>query len=281
MGGNLVHRLTDQGWTIRVWNRSPERTWEFSNRGLAVEPTLSGLVANSDVILSSLANDYAVREVYLGEKGILANPKPGLIVLEMSTISPALSAELHAKAESLGIRMLDIPIAGSTPAVKTGSVTLLAGGSRELFESCVPIYESIAKQWFLIGPAGSGAGMKLVVNLLLGVGMEAIAESVSLGVSLGLNPETLLTVLSKTAVIGPAFVGKFDKIQRNDYSPQFPLRLMNKDLGLVLKAAEDNDLSLPAAEAAYQITSEATKQMGDMDLSAITPFLVESRRPKS
>jgi 3-hydroxyisobutyrate dehydrogenase-like beta-hydroxyacid dehydrogenase len=281
MGSHLVHRLADQGWLVRVWNRSPERTREFSNRGLAVEPTLSGLVTNSDVILSSLANDYAVQEVYLGEKGIFAKPKPGLIVLEMSTVTPSVSEELHAKAESLGMRLLDIPISGSTPAVKAGTITLLAGGSREVFENCVPLYESLAKQWFLMGPAGSGARMKLVANLLLGVGMEAIAESISLGESMGLKAETLLTAISKLAVIGPAFVGKFERIQRNDYSPQFPLRLMNKDLGLVLKEAGDKNLSLPATEAAYQVTQDVVKEKGDLDLSAITPFVVESRRPKN
>jgi 3-hydroxyisobutyrate dehydrogenase-like beta-hydroxyacid dehydrogenase len=281
MGSHLVHRLSDQGWNVRVWNRSPERAREFSDRHLTVEKTLSDLVGYSDVIMSSLANDQAVREVYLGEKGIFAHPKPGLIILEMSTVTPSVSEELHIKAQTLGIGFLDIPISGSTPAVKTGSITLLGGGSPEVFEDCVPLYESLAKQWFLMGPAGSGARMKLVANLLLGVGMEAIAESISLGESMGLRPETLLTVLSKLAVIGPAFVGKFERIQRNDYSPQFPLRLMDKDLGLVLKEAGDKNLFLPATEAAYQVTREVVKEKGDLDLSAVTPFVVETRRAQS
>jgi 3-hydroxyisobutyrate dehydrogenase-like beta-hydroxyacid dehydrogenase len=281
MGNALVRRLMEQGWFLRVWNRDPEKSQEFSRLNLEVDKTPADLAGHSDLVMSSLANDQAVRDVYLGENGIFTKPNPGLIVLEMSTISPSVSEELHARAKTLGIHLLDIPIAGSTPAVKTGTVTLLAGGSQEVFDHCVPLFESIAKQWFLMGPAGSGARMKLVANLLLGVGMEAIAESISLGESMGLQPETLLTAISKLAVIGPAFVGKFDKIQRNDYSPQFPLRLMNKDLGLVLKAAQENELSLPATEAAYQITSEAAKEMGDMDLSAITPFVVEARRPKA
>jgi len=273
MGSAFVQRLAEQGWSVRVWNRTLEKTQHFAGKGIPVEKTPADLAANSDVVLSSLMNDEAAKAVYLGPNGIFSKPKSGLIVLEMSTLTPSVSEELHAKAKSLGIQMLDIPISGSTPAVKTGAVTLLAGGSKELFDACVPIYESIAKQWFLMGPAGSGVRMKLVVNLLLGVGMEAIAESISLGKSLGIDFETLLSVLSKTAVIGPAFVGKFEKIRTEDYSPQFPLRLMNKDLGLVLKAAEGQNLSLPAAEAAYQITSQVTKGKGDLDLSVITTFL--------
>ncbi len=273
MGSAFVQRLAEQGWSVRIWNRSLEKTQHFAGKGIPVEKTPTDLAANSDVVLSSLMNDEAAKAVYLGPNGIFSKSKPGLIVLEMSTLTPSVSEELHAKAKSLGIQMLDIPVAGSTPAVKAGAVTLLAGGSKELFDACVPIYESIAKQWFLMGPAGSGVRMKLVVNLLLGVGMEAIAESISLGKSLGIDFETLLSVLSKTAVIGPAFVGKFEKIRTEDYSPQFPLRLMNKDLGLVLKAAEGQNLSLPAAEAAYQITSQVTKEKGDLDLSVITTFL--------
>jgi len=281
MGGALVRRLAAEGWNLRVWNRSRERTLEFAAQGLVVEKTPADLAARSDLVLSSLENDQAVRDVYLGAQGIFAGAKPGLTVLEMSTVSPSVSGELHARAETLGIRFLDIPISGSTPAVKTGTITLLAGGARETFEACVPLYESIAKQWFLMGPAGSGVRMKLVVNLLLGVGMQSIAESIALGESLGLDRETLLGVLSKTAVIGPAFTGKFDKILRHDYSPQFPLRLMNKDLGLALKEAGEKNLSLPAAEAAYGVTREAVKQSGDLDLSAITPLIIEQKLPKA
>ncbi len=278
MGNALVHRLVSGGWNLRVWNRSPQRAQEFQKLGIKVDQTPSELAANVNLVISSLANDEAAREVYLGKNGILEKPKPGLIVLEMSTLSPSASGELHARAKELGVHLMDIPISGSTPAVKAGTITLLAGGSREIFESCVPLYETIAKQWYLMGPAGSGVQMKLVVNLLLGLGMQAIAESVSLGEGLGLERDILLSVLSKTAVIGPAFVGKFDKIQRSDYSPQFPLRLMNKDLGLVLTEAHEKKLFLPAAEAAYQVTSEVAKEKGDLDLSVIIPFVTEKRR---
>jgi 3-hydroxyisobutyrate dehydrogenase-like beta-hydroxyacid dehydrogenase len=278
LGGAIAHRLNEQGWQVTAWNRTPEKAMALGLR-LATSPV--ELVAQSDVVLSCLANDEAAKAVYLGPQGICSKPKPGLVVLEMSTLSPETSLELHAKAQSLNIQMLDLPVLGSTPAVKAGAITLVAGGDKTLFDSCVPIYESLAKQWFLMGPAGSGARMKLVVNLMLGVGMEALAEALALGKGLGLDFETLLSVLSKTAVIAPAFLGKFEKIQKGDYSPQFPLRLMDKDLGLVLKAAQAKNLSLPAAQAARQMTAEVAKEKGDLDLSVITPFVIENRKEQT
>jgi 3-hydroxyisobutyrate dehydrogenase-like beta-hydroxyacid dehydrogenase len=168
-----------------------------------------------------------------------------------------------------------VAISGSTPAVDAGTLTLLAGGDRTTFERCIPLYESLAKQWFLIGPGASGIQMKLVVNLLLGVNMQAIAEGVSLGEHLGIDRNVLLDVLSKTAVIAPALVGKFQKIKDNDYAPQFPLRLMSKDMDLVAEAASIAGAELPVTNVAHSLLAAAVAYSGELDLSAITPFVAD------
>jgi 3-hydroxyisobutyrate dehydrogenase-like beta-hydroxyacid dehydrogenase len=199
--------------------------------------------------------------------------KTGKIVLEMSTISPELSRQLHQEAAKRGVRFLDLAISGSTPAVEAGTITLLAGGDQNTFDKCIPLYESIARQWFLIGPGSSGILMKLVVNLLLGVDMQAIAEAISLGEHLQIDRNVLLDVLSKTTVIPPAFVGKFKKIKKGDYSPEFPLRLMSKDMNLVLEAAKATGAELPAAKVAQEVFASIVATHGDKDLSAITPFV--------
>jgi 3-hydroxyisobutyrate dehydrogenase-like beta-hydroxyacid dehydrogenase len=226
------------------------------------------------VIISSLANDAAVRSVYLVEGGVFCSVKPGIIILEMSTISPELSRDLHREAHTRGVRFLDVAISGSTPAVDAGTITLLAGGDKDTFEQCAPIYESIARQWFFIGPASSGVRMKLVVNLLLGLDMQAIAEAVSLGEHLEIDRNVLLEVLSKTAVVAPAMAGKFRKIKDNDYSPEFPLRLMSKDMDLVMDAAKTSGANLPAASVAQSVLASNAPASGDLDLSAITPFVI-------
>jgi 3-hydroxyisobutyrate dehydrogenase-like beta-hydroxyacid dehydrogenase len=274
MGSRLVRRLDSFGWHIRAWNRSPQPAEAINKWGIPTASSVVDLVADSDVIISSLANDAAVRSVYLDEGGVFCSVKPGIIILEMSTISPELSRDLHREAHTRGVRFLDVAISGSTPAVDAGTITLLAGGDKDTFEQCAPIYESIAKQWFLIGPASSGVRMKLVVNLLLGLDMQAIAEAVSLGEHLEIDRNVLLEVLSKTAVVAPAMAGKFLKIKDNDYSPEFPLRLMSKDMDLVLDAARTSGADLPAASVAQSVLAANVSASGDLDLSAITQFVI-------
>jgi 3-hydroxyisobutyrate dehydrogenase-like beta-hydroxyacid dehydrogenase len=274
MGSRLTRRLHAEGWPVQAWNRSPEPAEKVSKWGMRIAPSIADLVAGSDVILSSLTNDDAVRSVYLNPGGVFSTAKPGTIILEMSTISPELSRQLHQEATGRGINFLDVAISGSTPAVDAGTITLLAGGDNDTFEQCVPIYESIARQWFLIGPGSSGVQMKLVINLLLGLDMQAIAEAVSLGEHLHIDRVTLLDVLSKTAVIAPAMTGKFKKIKDGDYSPEFPLRLMSKDMDLVMKAARTSGADLPAASVADAVLAANLSASGDLDLSAITPSVV-------
>lgn len=275
MGSRFFRRLHSEGWKIRGWNRSQNPTVPLTRDGLVIEEKLAELVRGSEVLLSCLANDDAVRTVYLGKNGIFANVQPETIILEMSTISPDLSAVLHNEASNRGAHLIDLPVSGSTPAVQAGMVTLFGGGEQETFHRCIPIFESIAKQWYLMGPATAGIRMKLVVNLLLGVNMEAIAEAVSLGEHLNLDRDTLLDVLPKTAVIAPAFLGKFSKIKSGDYSPQFPLYLMSKDMNLVDNAANRSCIELPLARATKQTFEGALPENGELDLAAISPYVLK------
>jgi 3-hydroxyisobutyrate dehydrogenase-like beta-hydroxyacid dehydrogenase len=274
MGSRLTRRLHSEGWNVHAWNRSPGPADVLRRDGIEIAASLAELVIHSDVVLSSLANDEAVYSVYFSPDGVFSAAKRGTIILEMSTISPELSRLLHQQASTHGITFLDVAVSGSTPAVEAGTITLLAGGDQRAFEQCVPIYESIAKQWFLIGPGSSGVLMKLVVNLLLGLDMQAIAEAVSLGEHLKIDRNVLLDVLSRTAVIPPAFVGKFQKIKNGDYSPEFPLRLMSKDMDLAMNAARSSGAVLPAAAAAQSVLTSNLAANGDLDLAAITPFVI-------
>jgi 3-hydroxyisobutyrate dehydrogenase-like beta-hydroxyacid dehydrogenase len=277
MGSRLTQRLHSAGWNVHAWNRSRGPEDVLRREGVVIAASVAELVAGSDVVLSSLANDEAVHSVYFAKGGVFSAAKRGTIILEMSTISPELSRLLHRQACTLGISFLDVAISGSTPAVEAGTITLLAGGDQKTFERCAPIYESIAKQWFLMGPGSSGVQMKLVVNLLLALDMQAIAEAVSLGEHLKIDRDVMLDVLSRTAVIPPAFVGKFKKIKSGDYSPEFPLRLMSKDMDLAMNAARSSGAVLPAATAAQSVLASNISANGDLDLAAITPFVIGQR----
>ena len=269
MGSRIAQRLLDHGYPLVAYDMNIAKAEAVvAKRGFAAKNILE-LTRTVDVILSCLTNDEAVQSVYAGPEGVFAQARPGTIVLEMSTISPESSRELHRLGAKSGIEVLDVAISGSTPAAEQGILTLLAGGNKELFHAAEPIFQAIAKQYFLLGGPGSGTAMKLVVNTLLGVGMQAIAEAVVLGEKAGLDRETLLGVLSKTAVVAPAHVGKLARVAINDYSPQFPLSLMNKDFGLILRAAAKTDVSMPVTEAAFRVNSEELAAGGDEDFSAV------------
>jgi 3-hydroxyisobutyrate dehydrogenase-like beta-hydroxyacid dehydrogenase len=275
MGSRIAQRLLDHGYQLALYDRDVTRAAALGSSGGVVAKNVLELASNADVILSCLTNDAAVLSVYTGSEGVFAGARRGTAVLEMSTISPETSRELHVVGARHGIDVLDVAISGSTPAAAQGILTLLAGGNRELFRSAEPIFQIIAKQYFLLGDSGSGTAMKLVVNTLLGVGMQAIAEAVVLGEKAGLDRKRLLEVLSKTAVIAPAHMGKLARVAVNDYSPQFPLRLMNKDFELILKAAAKEHVSMPATEAAFFVNSEELAGNDDKDFSAVLQRMEE------
>ena len=269
MGSRIAQRLLDHGYQLCVYDRDLTKVEAIAQRGAVVAENILQLARTVDVVLSCLTNDDAVRSVYSEPAGVLAGARSKTVVLEMSTISPESSRELHRLGARGGIEVLDVAISGSTPAAEQGILTLLVGGNEEVFRAAKPIFQAIAKQYFLLGGSGSGTAMKLVVNTLLGVGMQAIAEAVVLGEKAGIDRERLLTVLSKTAVIAPAHVGKLAKAAINDYAQQFPLRLMNKDFQLILEAAAQENVAMPATEAAFYVNSEELARNAEEDFSAV------------
>jgi 3-hydroxyisobutyrate dehydrogenase len=269
MGSRIAGRLLDRGYQVYVYDRDITKVKGIARKGPVVAKNILQLAGTVDVLLSCLTNDEAVRSVYTGPEGVFAGARSGIVVLEMSTISPESSRELQRHGAGVGVEVLDVAISGSTPAAEQGTLTLLIGGNRELFRAAEPIFQAVARQYFLLGGPGSGTAMKLVVNSLLGIGMQAIAEAVVLGEKIGLDRERLLEVLSKTAVIAPAHLGKLARVAIHDYSPQFPLRLMNKDFQLILEAAAEVHIPMPATEAAFRVNSEELSHHDEDDFSAI------------
>ena len=276
MGRRIVKRLLDHGYKVSVYDLDRIKSQGLAAQGAVVANNIVELARGSDVVLSCLTNDEAVRSVYTGPSGVFAVTQCGTAVLEMSTISPETSREVNSVAAAGGIKMLDVAISGSTPAAEEGTLTLLAGGDQELFLAAEPLFQAVAKQYFLLGGSGAGTAMKLVVNTLLGVGMQAIAEAVVLGEKSGLDRKRLLEVLSHTALIAPAHLGKLAKIAIHDYTPQFPLRLMNKDFRLILKAAAHEHISMPVTEAAFRINSDELAHTNEEDFSAVLRRMEES-----
>jgi 3-hydroxyisobutyrate dehydrogenase-like beta-hydroxyacid dehydrogenase len=269
MGRPIARRLLEAGFKLTAYDRDHNKAGELLQYGGAVAQSLSDLASTCNVLLSCLPSDQAVLDIYKGPDGVFAHARPGSVVIDMSTVSPETSQELSRLGLARGVEVLDVTMSGSTPIAESGLLTLFGGGNKERFDSAESIFRVIAKKYFYLGQSGSGATMKLVVNTLLGIGMQAIAEAVALGEKAGLDRNRLLDVLSQTAVVAPAHVGKLERAKNSDYTPQFPIRLMNKDFGLILNLAAAVGARMPAAGAAFEVNARQSEEQTELDFSAV------------
>ena len=276
LGSPIAKRLVRAGFSVVVYDLDDAKVHAIAELGADVACNPGRLARETDVILSCLPSGSSVEAVYLREGSVLRSATPGTGIIELSTISPETSRQLHRSAQRFGLSVLDVAVSGSTLAAEAGALTLFGGGEHHVFEWAEPIFSTIAKQWFYMGPSGSGVTMKLVVNTLLGVRMQAIAEAVALGEALHLPRGLLFDALANTAVIAPAHLGKLATAKSHDYAPQFPLRLMHKDFELILAAAEQCGLSMPATEAAAAINDEVTGADNEQDFSAVIRRMEET-----
>jgi len=269
MGRPIARRLLESGFKLTAYDRDHNKAEELIRYGGKVAQSVSQLSSSCNVILSCLPSDEAVLDIYQGPEGAFAHAQRGSLVIDLSTVYPETSQELSKLGAESGVEVLDVTISGSTPTAENGLLTLFGGGDQACFAAAESIFRVIAKKYFYLGPSGSGATMKLVVNTLLGIGMQAIAEAVALGEKAGLDRHRLLNVLSETAVVAPAHVGKLERAMRRDYSPQFPIRLMNKDFGLILNLAAAVGARMPATGAAFEINARQADEGAEQDFSAV------------
>jgi 3-hydroxyisobutyrate dehydrogenase-like beta-hydroxyacid dehydrogenase len=269
MGRPIAQGLLQSGFKLTAYNRHRNKAEELIPYGGSIAESIAELSSHCNVVLSCLPNDETVLDVYRGPDGVFANADRGTLVIEMSTVYPKTSEELSGLGAERGVDVLDVTISGSTPAAEQGTLTLFGGGDAGRFAAAESIFRAIARKYFYLGPSGSGARMKLVVNTLLGIGMQAIAEAVAFGEKTGLDRNRLLDVLSQTAVVAPAHVGKLHRAAMGDYGPQFPLRLMNKDLRLILNLAAEVGAQMPAAKAAFEVNAAQAAQGSEQDFSAV------------
>src|SRR5271155_1513361 len=271
MGRPIARRLLEAGFKLTAYDRDPNKADELARYGGTVAQSGSGLSSSCNVVLSCLPSDQAVLDIYRGAAGVFASAHGGSVVIDLSTVYPETSQELSRLGSEHGVQVLDLTMSGSTPLAEKGLLTLFGGGNKERFGSGESIFRVVAQKYFYLGPSGSGATMKLVVNALLGIGMQAIAEAVALGEKAGLDRNRLLDVLSQTAVVAPAHVGKLQRAKNRDYSPQFPIRLMNKDFGLILNLAAAVGARMPATGAAFEVNSRQSDQEHEQeqDFSAV------------
>ena len=271
MGSHMAPRLIRAGYHLTVYDRTREKAQAIA--GATVAETPEEAAANSDVVISIVSNDAALEEVMLGPNGVLAGTHAGSVIIDMSTVSPHTSRHLFQAARAKGVAMLDAAVSGSIPQVEQGSLVIFVGGEQETYQQCQPILDTLGQSSFYMGPSGMGTTMKLVVNTLLGLGMQALAEAIALGEKAGLEQGLLLDVLGQTAVLTAGQKSKLANVKRGQYPTQFALSLQYKDLHLILSEADEVSVPMPATAAAQQMYTAALAKGMDADFSIMIEFM--------
>jgi len=274
MGSHMAQRLLANGYRLTVYDRKKEKAQALEPQGASLAATPKDLAANCEVVLVCVTDDTAQEHVMFGPEGTLAGLRAGSIIIDLSTVSPSVSLRLYQAAHGQGVAMIDAAVSGSVPQVDQGSLVIFVGGNQETYEQCHSIL-AILGQSFYLGSSGMGTTMKLVVNTLLGVGMQALAEALALGVKAGLEKEVLLDILGQTAVLTPGQKSKLENVRRGQYPTQFALSLQHKDLRLILKEADEVSVPMPATAAAQQMYTAALAKEMDEDFSVMIKFMQE------
>src|SRR5436305_11781505 len=225
--------------------------------------------------MACVTDDEAQQDVMFGADGALAGVHGGSMIIDLSTVSPGASRRLFQAAKAKGVPMIDAAVSGSVPQVEQGSLVIFVGGEQMTYQQCKPILDVLGTTSFSMGASGMGTTMKLVVNTLLGLGMQALAEAISLGEKAGLEKGLLLDVLGQTAVLTPGQKSKRENVKREEYPTNFALSLMHKDFSLVLSRAYDLSVSMPSTAAAQQMYSAAMSKGMDEDFSIMIKFMEE------
>lgn len=271
MGAGLAARLLDQGVRVRVWNRTPDRAAPLAEAGAFVAPHPADAVAGTSAAICAVADGEALSTVLRGPEGVLAGgPYPGVLIC-VGTIGPDEVVQIAEDVSSV----LDVGMLGNRDHARDGELRLFAGGEEQVFETCRPLLRMLGKEVVHLGALGSGMRMKLLLNLLMGIEVQALAEAGELAAACGLDPKLVLRTIAGSGFASPVMAFKSRRLASGRFDePDFRLRLMAKDLMLASKQAAAAGLSLPLATAATETHVRATEQgLGDLDCAAVTRAL--------
>lgn len=271
MGSGMASRLLDCGRDLVVWNRTAERAAPLTARGAAVAASPAELAARADVVLVSLADQAAVEDVLFGDDGLLAGLGPGGAVAETSTVSPEYALAATERAASLGIDLLDARVVGNGRHAAQGELRFLVGGPDELVARLRPLLEDLGKEVLHLGSSGQAATMKLLLNMLMGVELQALAEAFAFGQRAGLPADLVHRAVSASGFSSPVMRFKGEVMRRRAFDPpDFRLSLMRKDLALLRGEAQRLGAVLPACDASYAVLTAAVHAgLGDLDCAAV------------
>jgi 3-hydroxyisobutyrate dehydrogenase len=272
MGRPMAANLVKAGHDVTIWNRSAPAELP----GAKIAPTAAEAVKNSEVVWICVSDTRAVESVLFGPNGVSQTLQKGAVVVDSSTISPSASVQFAAKIRALGGDFLDAPVTGSKIAAEGGTLIFILGGPAATIQSVQTLFLAMGRQIIHMGDNGKGLAAKLCQNLQIAFIYEGLAEGLTLAAKLGVAPEKLIELVQASMIRSGVADYKAPFILKKDYSPNFPLRLMHKDMHLMMDAARESGTRLPGLEKIDEIYEAAsTAGYGDLDYAATIMILEE------
>ena len=270
MGMPMAGNLLKAGYDVTVYNRTREKSAQLAEQGAQVAETPAEAARNSDVVWTMLTADAAVHEVVFGDNGVATAARPGLIVIDSSTVSPTTSKDLAERLEELGVDFLDAPVAGSKPQATAGVLTFMVGGPKATFDACQPLFSVMGKNAYYMGENGAGSYTKLANNTMGAINLLAMTESLMMAVKSGIDPELFLQVVAGGGARSGMAENRGPKVLRRDFQANFASRLMLKDLGLAQRLAADLNMPVPVLSVVKEMLQTTVSQgYGDEDACAV------------
>jgi len=252
MGKPMALNLQRAGYPLVVYNRTPGKTGELVEGGAEEAEDPKAAAEKSDVVIAIVTDTPDVEQVLFAENGVAAGAREGTVFIDMSTISPVATRDFAARLAKKGVHYLDAPVSGGDIGAVNGTLTIMVGGESKSVEQARPIFEVMGGRVTHVGPVGSGQTVKACNQTLCAVHMMAACEALTLAAAAGLNLETVLEVVTGGAANSWALEHLGPKIVKGDLSPGFMVKLIQKDLDIVTRAAAEANLPMPGAALAVQ-----------------------------
>jgi len=281
MGKGMALNLARAGYPLTVHDIRPEPVQELVQAGAKAAGAPREVAENSEIVITMVTSSPHVEQIMFGPDGVLAGLKKGNIIIDMSTIDPIVTRKVAAAATEKGIDMIDAPVSGAPPKAADGTLSIMVGGKKEIFDQCKPILEVMGEKIIHVGDVGMGEVVKLANNLAAAIAGIGVFEGFLFGVKLGADPKVLYEVMSassgnswvlQTRVPYPNIIPQSPA--NNDFAPGFTTDLMAKDLGLILSAAEATKIPLLAGSLTRQLVEAARAAgFGSKDWSVVAKII--------
>lgn len=270
MGKPMAANLIQKGFMVTVYNRTAAKTDELARLGAEVASTPADAARQSDVLFTMLSNDAALLDAFYSEQGILSGIHPALTIIDSSTVSPQTSQKLAEELAAHFVDFLDAPVTGSKPHAEEGTLTFMVGGSQDVFEEHKELFLALGRKALYLGPSGSGSYAKLAHNTMVGINLAGLAEGLSIATKAGVNLDQFLEIVRSGGANSKMVDLKGDKILDRDFSNQFSLKLMLKDLLIAQGLASSFQLPAPLLQTTTNLFQMGlSKGLGEEDMSSV------------